>query len=57
MVDLIKGTFDDPQFDPFGWKAIRAAIKYYSQVAATDPHAEEDGRRIHSYENARPHCC
>ena len=36
LIDLIEGTLDDHEVDPFDWKAMRGAVEYYSRIAAPD---------------------
>lgn len=36
LIDLIAGTLDDSEVDPFDWKAMRGAIEYYSRLAAPE---------------------
>jgi Z1 domain/Recombinase/Recombinase zinc beta ribbon domain len=36
LIDLIEGTLDDYEVDPFDWKAMRGAVEYYSRIAAPE---------------------
>lgn len=36
LIDLIEGTLEDYEVDPFDWKALRGAIEYYSRIAAPE---------------------
>lgn len=36
LVDLVDGTLENSEIDPFDWKAMRGAIEYYSRIAAPE---------------------
>lgn len=36
LIDLIEGTLEDYEVDPFDWKALRGAVEYYSRIAAPE---------------------
>ena len=36
IIELIKTTLDDSEVEPFDWKAMVAAVEYYSRIAAPE---------------------
>lgn len=36
LLDLVAKTLDEAEVDPFDWKAMKAAIEYYSKIAAPE---------------------